>query len=326
MTHFCTYGDIKYLNKGLALFKSLKETFKDEFVLHWLCLDNDTYLAITTMLISGEPIRPYLLSALESNDPILAASKNNDPSEYALLHGDKAKYVQYCWALAPYWVNYCLKTFVESGEKLIYCDNDIYFYHSPEIILDIVAYKSIGIHTHRFGGRYSDDIDVGWYNVGVMVFKKDEIGIAVSESWKNWILHPDHDFYEKYGRCGDQGYLNLFIPLFGRNNICIFDEDANKTDLGFHTCMHLAAWNSSNQIHTEKEGDWHWIKVKGKTEPVVFYHFSHFREDIENDKWYDSLHGEWNPSADPNVKRYYEEYFKSIKQVSYEIDFVCDTK
>jgi hypothetical protein len=133
-----------------------------------------------------------------------------------------------------------------------------------------------------------EDQDTGWYNVGVMAFNSSAPALNISETWKSWLMRTDHPFYERHGTCGDQKYLELFIPFFGKENICVFDDDPR--------ICHLAPWCT--------EGDY---------SKVLFYHFSHFRYELPG-QWWDSLHGEWHPSNSDIIKPYYERYFEHIKQ------------
>jgi len=285
MLYFCTLCDKNYILKGLAMVESLKETMGDKpFTLYWLCLDMATY----DLLYGIDPrIKPILLKDLEEADPSLQAAKNNPPSLYG------TQYENYCWSLTPYFIDYILRLYVPNGEKLTYVDSDIYFYQSPQKILDVVGSRTIGIHTHRFGGVFNPNIDTGWYNVGVIVFTKDELGLKISNQWKWWLLDQQHEYYKKYGTCGDQKYLELFIPIFGKENVSIFDEEG---------CIgHYAPWCCDILRH-----------------PLYFFHFSHFRHDLANNKWYDALKDEWHPATNPHIRPYYEGYFEKIKQVQKE--------
>jgi len=295
--NFCTVSDYNYILKGLALFDSLKNTLNDDFILHYLCMDKKIFDAITK--IDDNRLIPILLSDLESIDTELRQAKNNPASKYG------TQYSQYCWSLTPYFINYILNNYLFEDEYLIYCDSDIYFYESPQKIIDVINNKSVGIHTHRFGGEYNENQDVGWFNVGVTIFKKDKIGLSISESWKNWLLTTSHPFYQKYGTCGDQKYLELFIRYW-KNDVCIFDQN---TEIG-----HLAAWNCSNLVHPKKG----YIIYKGVEQKVYFYHFSHFVEDLQSNTWKDHIKEppEWLPSSDLNIKPYYEDYFYTIKKVN----------
>jgi hypothetical protein len=292
--NFCTVCDSGYLLKGMALYESLVLQFEDKFILHWLCIDDGIFDVLTKLGL--EHVNSVKLSEIEKKDKELCDAKNNPASEY----GDQ--YSQYCWSLTPYFINYCLYHFVKEDELLIYVDSDIYFFHSPKQIIEAVGEKSIGIHTHRFGGDYREDINTGWYNVGVVVFRKDRIGWDISSRWKHWLLKTDHEYYKSHGTTGDQKYLELFAKIAGKEHVCVFDVE--------FPIGHLAAWNSDNLKHPE----FGYIEIYGGIQPMVFFHYSHFTYDFIEDKWSDSYHGEWNPAKDPHVKVYFEKYYEAIKR------------
>ena len=242
----------------------------------------------------------YLLDDLEAADPLLEKAKGNPPSLYG------TQYENYCWCLTPYFTNFILKI-IPQDEYLTYVDSDIFFYHSPKTILDVIGSKSVGIHTHRFSGLYDDKLTTGWFNVGVVVFKNNSIGVGVSNFWKDAMLNTGNIYYKDYGTCGDQKYLNLFIPLWGKDNVCVFDEDSTTI-----RCGHLAPWNCSHLKHPARHII---INKHGHHEQVIFFHFSHFTLDETGNQWSDSINGEWKPADDPNIRKYYEDYFQTIQHI-----------
>jgi hypothetical protein len=282
MMHFCTTSDSNYLLKGLSLYQSIKDTHGEIFELFWLCIDDDCFNTLTRINLQG--VRPISLSVLEAMDPALNQAKKNPPTKYGSQRDN------YIWSLTPYFINHILEGYIKSDEYLMYCDSDICFYHDPEIINNAVLPKSIGIHTHRFGPKRTK-LDVGWYNVGVTVFRKDVAGRLASRQWRQWSLDGENgDYYEEYGTCGDQKFLELFPQLFTQD-VCVFDDDVRIS--------HRAPWCCDED---------------GK--PVIFYHFSHFVHDIDKGTWRDSLNGEWRPSKHSHIKPYYDNYFELIKKVS----------
>lgn len=285
--NFCTLCDKNYLHKALALYSSLKSTVKKPFRLFWLCIDNETFTILSKLKI--ENVIPIELSLLEKVDIDLQKSKDNPPSKYGSQRDN------YIWSLTPYFINYLLderRKYIPEGEKLTYVDSDILFYQSPEVILDIIGNRPIGIHTHRFGRRIkSKESPAGWYNVGVVVLTNNPVGMHVSNLWKYWTMNQTHEYYERYGTCGDQKYLELFEHVAGGDNVCVFDEDE-------HTRIsHRAPWC-----------------IEEDNLPVVFYHFSHFTFDLQKNTWSDSLRGEWKPADNAHIRPFYEGYFEEIKK------------
>lgn len=283
MINICTHCDSGYFLKGLALYKSLTETCS-EFTLHWLCNDREVFAQLTKINLPNVVL--YALEDLEK-DPELFKAKSNPASKWG------NQYSQYCWTLTPYFINYLLGK-IEG--KLIYADADIYFYRSPQIILDIVGKKAVGIHSHRFSGIYRNT-ETGWYNVGVIIFDSEK-GKHISNEWKRWLINTNNEYYNTHGMCGDQKYLDLFPELW-KEDVCIFDDER---------CSHLAPWNCDNIQY----GNAKHIFYRGKISPVAFAHYSHFNIDTEKRTYRDSNSGEWSPCRNPEMKRYYDEYSGSI--------------
>lgn len=287
MINFCTVCDNNYILKGLAMRQSLIETIGSDFTLHWLCIDEDIYTSLSKKSITNVIL--YKLKDFEQTDSELQQAKKNPPSKYG------TQYENYCWTLTPYFVNYILRNHIENGDKLVYVDSDIYFYKSPQIILDVVGDNSIGLHTHRFPSRNRKNSNlVGWYNIGVVVFKKDKVGESASNLWKEWLLNIQNPYYEEYGTCGDQKYAELFEVLFPHNT-CIFDQHSSIS--------HLAPWCPGLD-----------------NKPIVFFHFSHFTFDLQKDIWSDSIEREWKPTRYEHIVPYYDSYYNTIKALSIKYD------
>lgn len=293
MMDICTTCDHKYVLKGLALHRSLSLTLGDQFMLHWLCLDEITYRELLRAKLPN--VLLYNLSEIELRHAELRLAKNNPPSNYGTA------WSQYCWTLTPWFINYLL-TGITGIKKLLYADSDIFFYQSPQIIFEVMGNAAVAIHTHRFSGQKEDFTgDNGWYNVGVLAFSNTPTGINISETWKNWLLDTKNRFYKTHGTCGDQKYLELFAPLFGRENICVFDEVcADPTNR--KVICHQAPWCTDSCGIT----------------PVLFYHFSHFVCDVYAGTWRDHINAdpEWQPAQNPGIRPLYEQYFKEIMQAS----------
>ena len=285
--NICTLCDYSYLPKALSLYMCLSE-LNNDFTLHWLLIDEKSFSIINNLKLQN--VKTYLLDDLENKDIELRKAKNNPEALYG------TKYSQYCWTLTPYFVNYILKSAITYNDYLVYIDSDIMIYKPLDLILKEVKGKSLGIHTHRFEGNYHDGLDTGWFNVGIVIVKNDNKGIEISTNWKNWLLSQDHKYYQKYGKCGDQKYLDLIYDTY-KENISVFDKNI----------IHAAPWCPFGI------GNKH----------LYWYHFSHFNID-KNGNWHDSYKGEWNPSSEDGIKKYYEHYAfynrKAIILINYEND------
>lgn len=280
MINICTLCDENYLLKGLAMRQSLID-LNVEYKIFWLCLDLKTAEHLSRL--QDPNIALFYLGDLEREDPQLEASKNNPPSRYGSQRDN------YIWSLTPYFTHYILDKFIAFGHQLIYVDSDIYFYKSPQVILDVMGNKCMAVHTHRFGPNRKK-LDVGWYNVGVVVFANHGVGYNISKRWKRLVMDTTNEYYADYGTCGDQKYLELLVDT-AREHVCVFDEHPSIS--------HRAPWCCDEDDR-----------------PVIFYHFSHFNYDLQNNTWKDSNHGEWKPANHRHIRPYYEQYFEKIKQVS----------
>lgn len=278
--NICTHGDINYLGKILALHHSLKETAGD-FVLHVLCNDTETFESLFDRAIPE--MRLYSLGDYEMDDAQLSEVKNFPAGTYGSQRDN------YLWKITPYFVNEILQI-IPYDETLIYVDSDVYFYQSPQIILDAVGNRSVGIHTHRFTPPYRKTAS-GWFNVGAITFRKDEIGIRMAEQWKEWCMTTGTPLHDEYGTCGDQLWLQIFYKIIGWENISIFDEEE-----AWKGYCHLAPWNAEQFDGT-----------------LVFYHFSHFN--MDSNGWKDAHHNEWHPAKKPGIHDLYENYYQTIKSL-----------
>lgn len=284
MINIATLCDKNYLAKGLAMRQSLID-LGVEHRIYWLCVDDETE-DILTNRVKDNRIITYRLSDFEKEDEQLNRSKNNAKSKYGSQRDN------YIWSLTPYFVNYVLRNCLDEDEYLMYVDSDLQFFSSPQKILGVIGNKSIGLHTHRFTPTRKK-INTGIYNVGVVVFRNNFIGNLVSDKWKYWVMNPGNPYYEEYGTCGDQKYLEAFFLICDHNDISIFDQDG--------LIFHGAPW-CCNDLKDKK---------------IDFYHFSHFKI-VSDSEWRDSYHGEWNPTRYTNIKILYEEYFAQLKSVSDE--------
>jgi hypothetical protein len=283
--NFCTLSDSKYILQGLALYKSLIKV-KGKFTLHYLCLDDKIYNSLEKLNLPN--LNLVKLKELEENDIQLKEFKENPNSFW----GDR--YTQYCWALAPYFINYILSE--KKVDNILYCDSDIYFYNNFELIEKEIGEKSIGIVKHRITPKEYEK--PGIYNVGIVYFKGDKVGRNCANFWKNLLLEPNNRYSEKYGTCGDQKYLELFPLIYG-NLVCIIDK----------TVGHLAPWNYKYHDYLV-EGE---IKYKelNINQSLVYLHFARFKINEDLQSYTCNYHGSsWLQTAHPHLKKYYDIYFK----------------
>lgn len=273
MKTFCTLSDKKYLRQGLALFESLLDHEKS-FGMYYLCLDDETYRSIEG--VKNSKLHPIHIKDVERENEAL------------LKYRDSQDYTHYCWALASSLVCHI------RADDILYMDSDLYFYTSTDLIYQEIGDKSIGIITHR---KNVSKV-IGEYNVGIVYFRNDHSGASCRTFWNDLVLNPDNKYFDNYGSCGDQKYLELFEREYP-GSVCVIDDLVG----------HGAPWNWHKQ-HCEADA----VTWKGNRQKLVFNHFSHFTPDFENGTYKTSFNGEWNPKGSA-TKKYYDDYFEVLKKV-----------
>ena len=278
MKYLCTLSDYGYIHHGLALYDSLIETTKDDFVLYYLTLDEKIESKLKELNLPK--IKIVTLKEL--------ISKNEDLSKYSYK-----EYQDFVWMLASYFSNFLLKN--EPISHITYIDSDIYFYEDIQIFYDEIGDKSVGIIRHRHipENVYSPD---GKYNVGVVYFNKDKVGSYCLEWWKDAV------FFKKYPQlatCYDQKYLEGFSMIFKNGEICVADK----------TFSHGAPWHNTfydwSFYELEKNVLW-----EGRKDKYLFHHFSRLKFDFENGTYSDV----WNRGFNiPEVLKLCQDYFDIIK-------------
>jgi len=287
MKVFVTLSDKYYLNKGIALYESINQLMRIDYRLYYLCLDELTFDKLKE--INDKKLIPlYIKDEFHNNKDFELLAKNNksNPNNYSNFH----------FALGSFFSNYIMEK--ESPESVLYIDADIIFYHSPEIIFKY-ANKSIGLILHRHN---EIGTTVGGYNVGIIYFCNDIIGKKCLKWWRDVVMDINNKWHETHGMCGDQKYLELFEPLFGKENIKVLDENIG----------HGAPWNFTLYKYFNDKNIIEW---KGNIQNFVFNHFSHFNYDENSYKI--QRKNEWGDKLlkNPMIKRYYDEYFKILKNV-----------
>lgn len=287
MKHFCTLSDKNYLAKGIAMYESLKRHCNEPFKLYYLALDDETNYRLLN-LGYGE-VESISLKDLEEQEKDLRTARANRP------------YNEYCWTLASYFIQYLLKQ--KLIDHICYIDSDIYFYQDPDIIYKEIDKKSVGIIAHRHNCIGNQD---GAYNVGIIYFKNNDKGKEILNWWMDAVLHKK---YPEFHGCGDQRYLEGFIPRFGEENTCVADK----------TFGHGAPWNYRLYVYDKlNEGKIIW---GDKEQPFVFNHFSRFSYDLKTDV----IHPTSGQYSDhtlyfqvfkiPEIAKLYQEYYIELKKI-----------
>lgn len=242
MYHFCTISTADHLYKAFALYDSLVETDSDTF-LHILCIDK------TNADVSGKNIRIYQLNEIK-----ILSSALNIITKYS-RHPDKIR-----WSLKPVFLTLLLRTI---SDKVIYVDNDIYFFGQYHFLFDLLDKHNFLLTPHYYSSNPNKDQNwfeanyrVGLYNAGFIGVNKTAV--------KHLIWWADCCAYrcEKNsirGMFDDQKYLDL-IP--------VLNEQAHIVR---HKGCNVADWNQNEITRSEIDGQ----IFLDKTFPLVFIHFNY---------------------------------------------------
>lgn len=291
MKYFTTLSDYNYLPLGMSLYESLKKTSKDDFILYYLCLDDNSFNKLLDISKTESKIVPISLRNL--------MNENQDLLEYK-----KREYREFVWMLASYFTHYIL--IYKKVNSVAYIDADIYLYGDIQIMYDEIGNNSVGIIRHRHIEENANTID-GKYNVGIVYFKNDVIGRHCLDWWKDAVLYRK---YPELSTCYDQKYLEGFSMMYPQS-ICVVDK----------TFAHSAPWHhrlydwSSHDI--DKKITWN-----NQKQFLLFNHFSRIKFDVNNNTYLPS--GGQYPDHTlnfkvfdiPQVKKIHDDYFDELKRVS----------
>lgn len=234
MYHFCTLFDSSYLHKGLALYESLLRQTAD-FHLYVVAFDDACY----QQLLSFNPEKLTVVSLKDFESPELLAVK---PSRNR---------AEYCWTSGPSVIHYFITTY--GLDHCTYVDADLMFFSSPKQVFDEIGDSSVALTEH-----FTDEVDElgGRFCVQFVYFKNDTEGMKALTWWRdeciNWCFARFED-----GKFGDQKYLDYFPEKFGNVHVVK------------HRGVGVAPWNIEFYTYHEVGR----VEQKGKSFPVVFFHF-----------------------------------------------------
>ncbi len=284
--NFCTLFDSSYMSRGVALYRSLEEQAAD-FHLYILAFDDTCSEVLTKLNLNKATV--ITLPQFEDED-LLRVKAERTRGEY-------------CWTSTSSLILYCIKTF--GLTHCTYLDADMYFYQSPELLLnEIPEHCSVLITEHRYTPKYDQSATSGKYCVQFMYFKNDTKGMKVLNWWRDACIDWCYNRMED-GKFGDQKYLDNWTIQF---------EGVWELK---HLGGGLAPWNCQQYSFEQTNNTFTAIEKKsGKIFPPVFYHFHGLRFYRKNsaifaDKYY---------LISPTVRKlFYYPYLKKIRAMEDEI-------
>ena len=278
--HYCTYFDANYLPRGILLIRSLL-LHDPSAVIHVLCLDETTTTALSLILPT---ISLISLPTLLATDPEFAEARNNRTQ------------IEWYFTATSCLVNYLLNSNPEI-ESLVYLDADLYFYESPEFLIDEARNSSVQIIEHRFSPHLASLETFGRFNVGWIGFKNSEEGLSVVADYRKKCLEWCFDRLED-DRFGDQKYLEKWPKDFP--NCCV------SQILG----ANVAWWNMGKWIPKKFDK-----RIFVSENLLIFYHFQEIKR---------SPDGTYSTKKDvteygPYYEMIYAPYIEAMNQVDKEI-------
>lgn len=243
MRYFCTYFDINYLDRGIALYRSLEEHVP-EFTLFVLCMDNHVEKTLSTL--DRKNVTLVSLAELETNDPALLVAKSTRSR------------IEYYFTCTPALLLYILNNF--PGVDLItYLDADLFFFSNPEPLLVEIGSGSVAIIGHRFPEHFRHLEWAGVYNVGWLSFRRDSNALECLCWWRERCLEWCYDRVED-GKYADQKYLDRWPDLF--KGVTVLE----------HKGANVAAWNLARySIRATLNG------IYLDDQELIFFHFHGFK-------------------------------------------------
>ena len=241
MNHFCTISTFSHLYKVYALAESLKG-LQPDFLLHVLVIDGSTD-------ISFENCRFLNTTQLESEEgPIPAISKYKQ-------HKDKLR-----WALKPVFMKHMLDK--QGIEKVIYVDNDLFFYSEYQFLFDLLEKHSFVLTPHYYKHDPESDQNmleanfrVGMFNAGFVGASRN--GLATLQWWADCCAY----------RCEKNSFRGLFDDQKYLDLVPVMEETAHIVR---HKGCNLAGWNTDLCKREIVNGE---IIIDNEF-PVVFVHYN----------------------------------------------------
>jgi len=245
--HYCTYFDQGFLIQGVAMWQSLQR--HDRHAVLWvLALDETTERILRRR--EDSRMRVVGLFKMERGDDALAAAKVNRSR------------VEYYFTLSPCWPRWLLENH-EAIRQITYLDADLFLFSSLDSIWTQMDDRgaSVLMTAHRFSAEVLRFEKHGIYNVGILSFRRDDVGLACLEDWRRRCLEWCYDRLED-GKYADQKYLENWPERWG-DAVWVCE----------HAGLNAAPWNwRSHETRVEAAEE-----VRFDNEPLLLFHFARLR-------------------------------------------------
>jgi hypothetical protein len=286
MIRYCTFFDQRYLDRGLAMMRSLRR-FEPGSHLTVLCLTASCEVAMARL---GEPDTELIaLADFERAHPdLLAVKSERSPRDYI-------------FALSSCIVAEVLEQ-AAPGDLVVYLDADLFFYASPAPLVQAMAGASVGLIAHRHHWWAKRLEKYGRFNVGWVGIRCDDSGRAVARWWRERCIEWCFAYVEG-DRFADQKYLDH-----------IFEKIPHVVEIA-HPGANLGPWNICR--HSIAPGPDGGFVVDGAF-PLIFYHYSQVIEAAPN-LYQCSNVSYLGPFSRKVRELLYKPYLAGLKQIAEEI-------
>lgn len=242
MNNFCTISTRSHLYKALALADSLQQG--NDYVLHVLVVDGREDVVHSRCKFW------YLsdLSADTQAQKIITKYSSN---------ADKLR-----WSLKPVFMKHLLSGSSDALEKVIYVDNDIFFYNDYKFLFDLLEQNNFLLTPHYYRNDprshqnwFEANFRVGLYNAGFVGASKTAVDGL--NWWAECCLYRcEKNIFR--GLFDDQKYLDL-LPVID-----------SKTHIVRHQGCNVAGWNTEvcKRVIVDNV-----VRINGEY-PIVFIHYN----------------------------------------------------
>ena len=288
MINFCIITGINYLAKAITMYESLVAT-GISFDLYYVTFDRKT------------------LESLEKlNYPHIIPVPLEDVEDQALKKVKNTRSLgEYFFTLTPSIILHTIRKY--SLGQLIYIDADLYFFQSPQVLLDELGSNDILLTKHYPTSDYV--CPEGRYCVQFIPFNNNERGLKPLEWWRDRCVEWCFLRAEE-GKWADQGYLNDWTDRFD----------------GVTVLKHFGATGPWNIAGVQKfadvipldgsPGGREW--ATGKTFPVVFFHFQSLKVHYDGRVQYHTT-----VFDEPTIELIYKPYVSHLMAVDKKIRLAC---
>jgi hypothetical protein len=250
MHFYCTYFDHRFLDRGLAMIRSLRR-FEPDCRISVLCLTPATERVLARLDEPG-----VTLTSLEDFE-------RENPDLLAIKAGRGLR--DYYFTLSGCVVASALRH-TGPDDIVTYLDADLLFYASPGPIYETMANASVGVIASRFHWWTKRLEKFGRYNVGWVSFRSDATGKQAAQWWRNSNIEWCYGYVDG-DRFGDQKYLEQFFRRF---------PDVVEIT---HPGAGIGPWNVCR--HSIVQGPGQAFVVDARY-PLIFVHYSGVRETAPN--------------------------------------------